>query len=66
MAEFRPLGIAWRKSSASAASNCVEAAAVDGVLVRDSKATQGPILAFGPAPWGMFLDRTRPASDPRR
>ncbi|MFI6985719.1 DUF397 domain-containing protein [Embleya sp. NPDC050154] len=54
MAEFDPLGRAWRKSSASATSNCVEARLADEVQVRDSKAP-APRLAFGARSWGTFL-----------
>jgi hypothetical protein len=41
----------WRKSSRSnGAQACVELAhAVDGLLVRDSKNTSGPVLTVDPA-----------------
>lgn len=58
MAEFDPLGSAWRKSSASGLSNCVEARWAEDVQVRDSKEPQGPRLAFGSRSWGVFLKRT--------
>ncbi|MFF7247973.1 DUF397 domain-containing protein [Embleya sp. NPDC008237] len=57
MAEFDPLGRAWRKSSASANTNCVEARRDDKVQVRDSKAP-APRLAFGARSWGSFLHAT--------
>lgn len=57
MAEFDPHGPAWRKSSASATSNCVEARLIDAVHVRDSK-EPGPRLAFGADPWALFLSRS--------
>ncbi|MEU0935127.1 MULTISPECIES: DUF397 domain-containing protein [unclassified Embleya] len=62
MAEFEPLGRSWRKSSASAATNCVEARLGDEVQVRDSKA---PVLrlAFGDRSWGAFLCATGRLSD---
>ena len=41
--------VAWRKSSFSGTNgDCVEVASAPlGVLVRDSKNTDGPVLAFG-------------------
>ena len=47
----------WRKSRASASSNCVEVA-VGGetVFVRDSKAVpEGPALAFTRSEWDAFV-----------
>ncbi|WP_424568740.1 DUF397 domain-containing protein [Streptomyces sp. CH-036] len=49
----------WFKSSYSDSSNsneCVEVAtALDAVLVRDSKNTQGPCLALAPTAWAAFV-----------
>jgi hypothetical protein len=48
----------WRKSSASGQSACVEVArSRDGhtVLLRDSKAADGPRLRLTPAAWRTFL-----------
>jgi uncharacterized protein DUF397 len=46
----------WRKSSWSAANGCVEVAFVDGgVLVRDSKDPDGPVLRFTTHEWHVFL-----------
>lgn len=48
----------WRKSSRSGASgnNCVEVAAYpDLVLVRDSKAPDGPVLRFSTPAFQTFL-----------
>jgi hypothetical protein len=43
-------------SSGDAHGECVEVARnIPGtVAVRDSKGLDGPILRFGPAPWGVF------------
>ena len=57
MAQFEQPGPAWRKSSASGSSNCVEARLIDKVHVRDSK-EPGPRLAFGAEPWALFLGRS--------
>ncbi|NSC23251.1 DUF397 domain-containing protein [Streptomyces albus subsp. chlorinus] len=50
---------AWRKSSYSNQDGgaCVEVAdnIPSLVPVRDSKAPDGPCLAFGPAAWGSFV-----------
>ena len=51
----------WRKSSYSnGQANCVEAARVGYgsglVTVRDSKAPDGPALAFGSSAWRQFTD----------
>ncbi|MGW1492733.1 DUF397 domain-containing protein [Streptomyces sp. NPDC002402] len=52
----------WFKSSysdSSSSSECVEVAAVPGaVLVRDSKNTEGPRLAFTEAQWATFVTYT--------
>jgi hypothetical protein len=52
----------WRKSSYSAnGSTCVEVARnLPGIVaVRDSKNTNGPILAFTPTEWNSFTARLR-------
>ncbi|WP_436771156.1 DUF397 domain-containing protein [Yinghuangia sp. YIM S09857] len=55
----------WRKSRASQASNCVEAARSTGVFVRDSKiAVDGPVLAFRTGSWADFLDAQSAPSTP--
>jgi hypothetical protein len=53
---------AWRKSSASRASNCAEVGQ-DGavVLVRDTQDRGGPVLVFGPVAWVAFLEGLRSA-----
>lgn len=49
-------GVAWRKSSASGSSNCVEVGLRDGtVLLRDTKDRSGPVLAFTQDEWLAFL-----------
>ncbi|MFD6761283.1 DUF397 domain-containing protein [Streptomyces roseolus] len=49
----------WFKSSYSNGGNgetCVEVATTPGTIhVRDSKNTEGPRLAFGPAAWAGFV-----------
>lgn len=63
-------GAAWRKSSYSGANggNCVEVAATDAVLVRDTQDRHGPTLRFAPEAWRKFADRVKPllASEPNR
>ena len=52
--------LAWRTSSFSGSeANCVEVAARDGVLVRDTKDTAGPVLRFSPAAWRAFSGQVR-------
>ncbi len=49
----------WRKSSYSNGSggNCVEIATPrDGMLVRDSKDPEGPVLGFSRPAWRTFVD----------
>lgn len=47
---------AWRTSSHSSATNCVEVATVgQRVGVRDSKDRGGPVLVFARSPWVDFL-----------
>ena len=49
----------WFKSSYSDSGNgndCIEVATSPGTVhVRDSKSTDGPRLAFGPAAWAGFV-----------
>jgi hypothetical protein len=58
----------WRKSRASGQPNqdCVEVAWTgESVLVRDSNARPGPVLAFTPAAWQHFLNTlTSPRDEP--
>jgi len=52
--------LAWRKSSFSGSqANCVEVAARDRVLVRDTKNRSGAVLRFTPAAWRRFADQVR-------
>lgn len=47
---------AWRKSTASASTGCVEVCFRGGsVLVRDSKDPGGPMLSFNHHEWLAFL-----------
>ncbi len=51
------MNIRWRKSSFSGngGSDCVEVAAADHVLVRDTKQDRvGPVLRFTPQEWHRF------------
>lgn len=46
----------WRKSSLSAASDCVEVAFVDGqVALRNSKDQDGSVLVFTSTEWEAFI-----------
>jgi hypothetical protein len=57
----------WRKSSRSAAGNCVEVAWLDeAVLVRDSKNPAGPRMHFDARDWTAFIStiKTAPGGDP--
>jgi hypothetical protein len=49
--------LVWQRSSASAdGGNCVEVARSESsVLVRDSAARSGAMLAFSPAQWQLFV-----------
>ena len=48
--------LAWRKSEASGAGDCVEVALDhDLVLVRSSKDGAGPVLSFSRSEWTAFL-----------
>ncbi|NES12858.1 MULTISPECIES: DUF397 domain-containing protein [Micromonospora] len=52
--------LVWRKSSRSDNNGgaCVEMATVnEGVLIRDSKDPEGPVLRFGRQHWQAFLTR---------
>lgn len=60
MAEYEEQGIVWWKSTASAATNCVEVALHDGsVLVRDSMNPTGAVLWLPPAAWSAFIAGAR-------
>lgn len=51
---------AWRKSSASGGSDCVEVAfAPEVALVRQSRNIAGTPLAFSMVSWGAFVDSLR-------
>lgn len=60
MAESGRSSIRWRKSEASAATDCVEVAFVgQSVLVRNSKDPAGPVLSFTHSEWTAFLTGAR-------
>ncbi len=49
------VAVAWRTSSYSSANGeCIEVAANAQVLVRDTKDSEGPVLAFRPDVWQRF------------
>lgn len=54
-------GAAWRKSTRSGATNCVEVAGSLPlvVAVRDSKDPAGPKLTFAVDAWDTFTDRVK-------
>ncbi|GHF58145.1 DUF397 domain-containing protein [Streptomyces mashuensis] len=59
---------AWRKSSYSLAhGDCVEVASPlpRSIAVRDSKAPQGPALAFSPTAWTAFVATVNGAAQGR-
>jgi hypothetical protein len=53
--------LGWRKSSFSMSNgHCLEAARfAGGIGVRDSKATDGPVLGFGSEAWSAFVAELR-------
>jgi hypothetical protein len=62
MASFENPPLAWRKSTASQASDCAEVAVAGGrVFVRDSAHRDGTLLTFPAAPWSAFVQRVRGA-----
>ena len=54
---------AWRKSSLSQSTNCVEVGPLAGqqapVLMRDSKDRGGPVLSFDRDTWRDFIDSAK-------
>lgn len=60
MTKFHEVPVVWRKSRASAGSNCVEVASVQNcVLIRDSKNPEGGVLQLTFAAWNAFLEYAR-------
>ena len=57
----QPTAVAWRKSSFSGITDCVEVALSpdEHVLVRDSKDPDGTSLAVPPETWRDFLQAIR-------
>jgi len=53
--------ITWRKSSYSGnnGGNCIEVAAAQLIVVRDSKDPDGPRLTFGREAWQAFAARVK-------
>ena len=61
MKSIEPTSMQWRKSSHSnGQANCVEVATVQskrpGVVIRDSKAVDGPCLIFTTRAWRQLID----------
>jgi Domain of unknown function (DUF397) len=60
VADFVGPCIAWRKSTASNTTGCVEVAVVDrSVLIRDSVNPSRGMLRLPAAAWSAFLTRAR-------
>ena len=60
MSKFDPAHTPWRKSTASAANDCLEVAFTEqSVLVRHSLDPSGPTLAFSSSEWAAFLAGVR-------
>ena len=58
------MDVTWRKSSYSGGNGggCIEVGAhadAGGVLVRDTKDRQGPVLAFRPETWRRFASQVK-------
>lgn len=51
--------LTWVTSTHSASGNCVEVAARDDVLVRDTKDRHGPVLRFAPGVWRKFASQVK-------
>jgi hypothetical protein len=51
--------LTWVKSSYSSQGNCVEVAASDRVLVRDTQDRTGAVLRLSPAVWRRFADQVK-------
>jgi hypothetical protein len=60
MPDSHDIALSWRKSSASASSDCVEVAlSSDSVLVRDSKERRASVLEFTASEWRAFISGVR-------
>jgi hypothetical protein len=51
--------LTWVKSTFSASGNCVEVAAGDRVMVRDTRDVNGPVLTFSAAGWRDFTGQVK-------
>jgi hypothetical protein len=49
----------WIKSTYSASGNCVEVAAADHVLIRDTQDRQGPLLTVSARAWADLVSRVK-------
>lgn len=62
MTDNQESAFVWKKSSASAAGNCVEVAFLQGwVLIRDSVNPEGDTLRISRVAWNSFLAEVRNA-----
>lgn len=55
--------LTWITSTYSATGNCVQVAADDHVLVRDTKDARGPVLRFSAASWREFTGKVKARRD---
>jgi len=56
MSQKMPILATWRKSTASASTNCVEVSALgNSILVRNTKDRSGPTVAFTTEEWNAFI-----------
>jgi hypothetical protein len=58
--KFDTNGVPWYKAGRSGSDNCVEVAAIDGMIViRNSREPDGPTLEYTRDEWRAFVDGAR-------